>query len=152
MHEPALEQEMDEPGGLGRAADLPLGPCPPALAEQRAHLHEHLVDFGGGEALALHRVPPQPGSHAEREPRRLDPLGPRPERAERVGVLGDLAEHYFVGAPWSNQAASSLRSESVICVMLPSGIALRRTACSSIASLRAAISAGVSKTTPAGGA
>jgi hypothetical protein len=81
-HETALEQQLDEIGGLGRTADLPLRAVPPVCAKQRPDLAENVVDLVGAEALTLNGVPSPSRTHAERETGSLDPLVSATERSE----------------------------------------------------------------------
>ena len=92
-HDAARQQEVDEVGGLRGAPDLPLGRAAAALAQVPMHLGHHLVDLGRVEPLPLEGVPARPTAHAEGVAGCLDALAVGRERTERVGVLGDLAQH-----------------------------------------------------------
>src|SRR5919204_5072254 len=109
---------------------------------------------------------------APRDPVRLaapaavdDPIIEREDRAERgdgvrrellleagdeAEVSGKDLEHHGVLAPWPIQRPRTSRSDCVIPVAFPSGIALVATACCSISSACDLISAAVSSSTPLG--
>ena len=84
---------LDQVRWLGAAADLPLRAIAAAPPKQGPNLLEGVVDLLGAEPLTLDGVPALPGPQAEGEALGLDSLAVRPDRAERVRVFGDLAEH-----------------------------------------------------------
>jgi hypothetical protein len=75
------EQRVDETR-RGRAANLPLGLRPIAVAQVGANLLEHLVELLQRETLPLGGVPGRPRATAERDAIGLDPLRAGPERPE----------------------------------------------------------------------